>query len=139
MKIVTVIGTRPQFIKMALLSNELKINDINEVIIHTGQHFDKNMSDNFFDELGIPYPNYHLNINRNNSAENLGKMINEISKILVQEKPNYTMVYGDCDTTLAGALAANKLDIKLIHIESGLRSYDKSMPEENFAFHTFFG
>ncbi len=131
MKIVTIVGTRPQFIKMVKLSKKFKENNITEIIIHTKQHYDKNMSNIFFEELNIPSPNYYLNnINSNNCLNNLTNMILSISKILLKENPKYVIVYGDCDTTLAGALAANKLDFKIIHIESGLRSYDKSMPEE---------
>ncbi len=130
MKVVTIVGTRPQFIKMAKLSQKFKEYNINEIIIHTGQHYDKNMSNIFFQELDIPYPNYHLNIYGHNNAKNIGTMIDNISEILLKEDPKYVIVYGDCNTTLAGALSGNKLDIKIIHIESGLRSYDKRMPEE---------
>lgn len=130
MKIITIIGTRPQFIKMSLLSNLFIKNNINEIIIHTGQHFDVNMSQTFFSELNIPIPHYSLNINQCNPAKAMTIMIAEIEKILLEELPDYVIVYGDCNTTLAGALVAKMLDLKVIHVESGLRSYDKSMPEE---------
>jgi UDP-GlcNAc3NAcA epimerase len=128
MKIVTVVGTRPQFIKMLTLSKEFIKNNIQEIIVHSGQHFDKNMSEYFLKE--VPKPKYHIDISYISKNHTLGFMINEISDILIKEEPKYVIVYGDCDTTLAGALAANKLDIKIIHIESGLRSYNKCMPEE---------
>jgi UDP-GlcNAc3NAcA epimerase len=128
MKIVTIVGTRPQFIKMVLLSKELIENNIEEIIVHSGQHYDENMSTYFLKD--VPTPKYNINISNISKHLILGKMINEISDILIIEKPHYVIVYGDCDTTLAGALSANKLDIKVIHIESGLRSYNKSMPEE---------
>lgn len=130
MKLLTIIGTRPQFIKMPLLSQKLSEHNIEEIIIHSGQHFDNNMSQNIFDNLNLPKPKYHLNLSGENKSMILGNMISEISKIILIEKPNYIMVYGDCDTTLAGTLAANKLDYPVIHVESGLRSYDKTMPEE---------
>ena len=131
MKIVTVIGARPQFIKAASLSREIKKHDnINEVIIHTGQHFDENMSDIFFQEMKIPRPNYRLNINSLSHGEMTGLMIKEIEKILLKEKPHWLLVYGDTNSTLAGALAAKKLHIKVIHVESGLRSFNMNMPEE---------
>tara|TARA_B100000963_G_scaffold121937_1_gene106332 strand:+ start:11902 stop:12984 length:1083 start_codon:yes stop_codon:yes gene_type:complete len=130
-KIVTVIGARPQFIKAASLSREIKKHKaINEVIIHTGQHFDENMSDIFFQEMKIPKPNYKLNINSLSHGEMTGLMIKEIEKILINEKPNWLLVYGDTNSTLAGALAAKKLHIKLIHVEAGLRSFNMNMPEE---------
>lgn len=128
MKIVTIIGTRPQFIKMPLLSQKLKLNNIDEVVIHSGQHFDNNMSANIFTNLNISLPKYQIDCK--NVSNKLGYMIIKISEIILIEKPDYVMVFGDCDTTLAGSLAANKLDIPIIHIESGLRSYDRSMPEE---------
>lgn len=127
-KIVTIVGTRPQFIKMTLISNLFKKHNINEIVIHSGQHYDHNMSEIFFDELNIIKPNYHLQLNNDNKK--FGEMIMKISDILVQENPSYILVYGDCDTSLAGALAGNKLNIPIIHIESGLRSFDMSMPEE---------
>lgn len=132
MKIVTIVGARPQFIKAAVISREFKQNrtDINQIIIHTGQHYDKSMSDIFFNQLHIPQPNYNLNIGGGSHGENTGRMIEKIEEILLVEKPNFLLVYGDTDSTLAGALAASKLQIPIIHIEAGLRSYNRKMPEE---------
>lgn len=131
MKIISIIGARPQFIKAAALSREIaKHSWIKEVIIHTGQHFDKNMSDVFFEEMEIPRPNYHLNINGIGHGAMTGQMLEGIDKILEVQKPDYVLVYGDTNSTLAGALAAKKLHIKLVHVEAGLRSYNMFMPEE---------
>ena len=131
MKIVTVVGARPQFVKAAALSREFaKHDNIKEVIIHTGQHFDKNMSDVFFEEMQIPHPKYNLNINCLSHGAMTGRMLEEIEKILILEKPDYLLVYGDTNSTLAGALAAKKLHIRVVHIEAGLRSFNMAMPEE---------
>ena len=131
MKIVTIIGARPQFIKAAALSREFaKHTVINEIIIHTGQHFDKNMSDIFFEEMEIPRPDYHLNINGLGHGAMTGQMLEGIEKILIDEKPEFVLVYGDTNSTLAGALAAKKLHLKLVHVEAGLRSFNMLMPEE---------
>jgi UDP-GlcNAc3NAcA epimerase len=131
MKIVTIIGARPQFIKAAIISRELKnYKNINEIIIHTGQHYDSNMSDIFFKQMGIPYPNYNLSIGGGTHGQMTGRQIEEIEKILILEKPHLVIVYGDTNSTLAGALAAVKLQIKIAHIEAGLRSFNRKMPEE---------
>lgn len=131
MKIVTVVGARPQFIKAAAVSREIaKHPDIDEIIIHTGQHFDKNMSEVFFEEMQIPTPRYHLNINSMNHGVMTGRMLEGIEPILLNEKPDFVMVYGDTNSTLAGALAAKKLHIKVVHVEAGLRSFNMQMPEE---------
>ncbi|PCH76420.1 MAG: UDP-N-acetylglucosamine 2-epimerase (non-hydrolyzing) [Flavobacteriaceae bacterium] len=130
-KIVTILGARPQFIKGAVLSREIaKCKDLEEVIIHTGQHYDANMSAVFFEEMGIPTPAYHLNINGLSHGAMTGQMLAEIEKVLLQEKPAAVVVFGDTNSTLAGALAAKKLGIKLVHIEAGLRSFNMQMPEE---------
>ena len=130
-KIVTIVGARPQFIKAAALSREFKNRvEVNELIIHTGQHFDDNMSNVFFEEMEIPKPNYFLNINGLEHGAMTGQMIEGIEKILIKEKPNYVLVYGDTNSTLAGALAAKKLHLKLVHVEAGLRSFNMKMPEE---------
>jgi len=131
MKIVTILGARPQFVKAAAVSREIaKYKNIQEVIIHTGQHFDANMSEVFFEEMNIPKPNYFLNINSLSHGAMTGRMLEEVEKILLIEKPNIVLVYGDTNSTIAGALAAKKLQIKLAHVEAGLRSFNLSMPEE---------
>ncbi|MCE1227372.1 MAG: UDP-N-acetylglucosamine 2-epimerase (non-hydrolyzing) [Geobacteraceae bacterium] len=139
MKIVTVIGARPQFIKAAAVSRAIaeynaaaqdQYPSIYEVIIHTGQHFDENMSDIFFDEMQIPRPDYHLEINSLGHGAMTGRMLEKIEEVLINEKPDWVLVYGDTNSTLAGALAAKKLHIKVAHVEAGLRSYNMGMPEE---------
>jgi UDP-GlcNAc3NAcA epimerase len=132
MKIVTIVGARPQFVKAACLSRELaKYPDqFNEILVHTGQHFDQNMSEIFFDEMQIPKPQYNLNINGLGHGAMTGQMLQGIEEICIQEKPDWVLVYGDTNSTLAGALAAKKLHIKVAHIEAGLRSFNMRMPEE---------
>ena len=134
-KIVTIIGARPQFIKAGSVSREILYQnkmgaDIEEIIVHTGQHYDVNMSGVFFDEMKIPKPNYSLGIGGISHGSMTGQMIEKIEKILLEEKPDWVMVYGDTNSTLAGAIAASKLHIKIAHIEAGLRSYNMQMPEE---------
>ncbi|HIZ85321.1 MAG TPA: UDP-N-acetylglucosamine 2-epimerase (non-hydrolyzing) [Candidatus Coprenecus stercoravium] len=131
MKIVTVIGARPQFIKAAVVSRAIAAHkDIKEVIVHTGQHFDANMSDIFFEEMCIPKPDYNLNINGLGHGAMTGQMLEKIETVLLQEKPDWVLVYGDTNSTIAGALAAKKLHIKVAHVEAGLRSFNMDMPEE---------
>lgn len=130
-KIVTILGARPQFVKAAVLSRIIATyEEIEEVIIHTGQHFDKNMSDVFFEEMKIPKPKYNLAVNNMSHGAMTGKMLLEIERVLLDEKPDAVIVYGDTNSTLAGALAAKKLHLKVVHIEAGLRSFNMKMPEE---------
>lgn len=129
-KIITIVGARPQFVKAAAVSRAIAKTSIKEVLIHTGQHFDKNMSDVFFEEMEIPVPNYNLDIHSLSHGAMTGRMIEKIEEILLVEKPDGLMVYGDTNSTLAGAIAASKLHIPIIHVEAGLRSFNMMMPEE---------
>ncbi len=130
-KIVTILGARPQFVKAAVLSRVIQSKlKIEEVIIHTGQHFDANMSAVFFKEMEIPKPTYNLDINSLSHGAMTGKMLEGIESILIKEQPDAVIVYGDTNSTIAGSLAAKKLHIKVIHIEAGLRSFNMNMPEE---------
>jgi len=131
MKILTILGARPQFIKAATVSREIsKYVEIQEVIIHTGQHYDNNMSDIFFKEMHIPKPNYFLGIGGKSHGAMTGQMIEKIEEVALKESPDWIIVYGDTNSTLAGAIVASKLHIKLAHIEAGLRSFNMKMPEE---------
>ncbi|MEN8139213.1 MAG: UDP-N-acetylglucosamine 2-epimerase (non-hydrolyzing), partial [Bacteroidota bacterium] len=131
MKILTVLGARPQFVKAAVLSRVILSSDeIEEVIVHTGQHYDKNMSDLFFEEMEIPKPKYNLNINGLGHGAMTGQMLEKIEEVITKEKPDVLVVYGDTNSTIAGALAAKKLGVKVVHIEAGLRSFNMAMPEE---------
>jgi UDP-GlcNAc3NAcA epimerase len=132
---VTILGARPQFIKAGSVSREIHRQqqlgaDIKEVIVHTGQHYDANMSDVFFDEMQIPKPDYFLGIGGKTHGAMTGQMIEKIEEVLLQEKPDWVMVYGDTNSTLAGSIAASKLHIKIAHVEAGLRSFNMRMPEE---------
>lgn len=131
MKLLTVVGARPQFVKAAALSRALdRIEGIEELIVHTGQHFDSNMSEVFFEEMQIPKPAFNLAINSLGHGAMTGRMLEEIEKLILSEKPNMVLVYGDTNSTIAGALAAKKLHVAVGHVEAGLRSFNMAMPEE---------
>ncbi|MBU0664998.1 MAG: UDP-N-acetylglucosamine 2-epimerase (non-hydrolyzing) [Proteobacteria bacterium] len=131
MKIITVLGARPQFIKASVVSHAIAQSGmLTEVVVHTGQHFDANMSDVFFSELGMVTPAYHLDIHGGTHGAMTGRMLAEVERVLLDEKPDAVLVYGDTNSTLAGALAAAKLHIPVAHVEAGLRSFNMAMPEE---------
>ena len=131
-KVVTIVGARPQFIKAAAVSRQMVLHSsqITEIIIHTGQHFDSNMSDVFFNEMDIPKPEFNLGIGGGTHGQNTGRMIEKIEQLFIEIKPDWVLVYGDTDSTLAGAVAAAKLNIPIAHVEAGLRSHNRKMPEE---------
>lgn len=131
MKIINLVGARPQFVKAAVVSRALRAReDIQEVIVHTGQHFDRALSDDILDELGFPPVDYNLGINQLSHGAMTGRMLEQIEKLVVSEKPDMMLVYGDTNSTIAGALAAKKLHIRVAHVEAGMRSFNMRMPEE---------
>ena len=130
MKVCTIVGNRPQFIKEAPVSLQLAKYGIKEVLIHTGQHYDANMSDVFFDNLELPKPDYHFSITHRSHGAMTGEILTKIEEVLVKEQPDWVIIYGDTNSTLAGALAAVKLHIPAVHIEAGVRIYDLTAPEE---------
>ena len=129
--VLTVVGARPQFIKAAMISRQMRnSNRLKEIIVHTGQHYDANMSEVFFQELGIPQPDFHLGISGGGHGEMTGKMMCELEPLFSRVQPDLVLVYGDTNSTLAAALVACKLHIPVAHVEGGLRNHDLSIPEE---------
>lgn len=130
MKLVTILGARPQFIKAWAVSRALREAGVQEVVVHTGQHYDESMSGRFFSELGLRAPDHHLGVGSGPHGQQTGRMLEAVERVLQAEKPAAVMVYGDTNSTLAGALAASKLHLPLVHVEAGLRSFNRAMPEE---------
>ncbi len=131
MKVLTIVGARPQFIKAAALSRYLKsVPDVKEIILHTGQHYDNNMSDDFFSELDIPRPDYNLGVGSDTHARQTARMMIGIEDVVLREWPDFILIYGDTNSTIAGALVGAKLHIPIVHVEAGLRNFNKKIPEE---------
>lgn len=130
MRVVSVVGARPQFIKAALLSREFASRGIDEWLVHTGQHYDERMSDVFFEEFGLPQPRYHLGVGSASHGAQTGEMMTRLEPVITEAQPDCILIYGDTNSTLAGALVGAKMHVPVVHVESGLRSFDRSMPEE---------
>lgn len=131
MKVVSVVGARPQFVKLSPVDSALRASGFDHFIVHTGQHYDQNMSDSFFERLAIPAPNVNLNVGSASHGAQTGRMLEALEQVFIDQRPDWVVVYGDTNSTLAAALAATKLHLRVAHVEAGLRSFNREMPEEH--------